>query len=64
MLANFLHLYLYLAIITINIDVQNLPTKKHRVVEWINNSVNICRQDSLQKKGYTQTEGEIMEKIK
>ena len=62
MLANFVHLYLYLVKITINIDVQNLPTKKHRVVEWINNSVNILPTRTHFRRKDTHTEGEIMEK--
>ena len=63
MLANSVHLYLYLVIITINRDVLNLPTKKHRA-GWMDKQFcqYIAHKNSLQKKRYTQTEGEIMGK--
>ena len=47
----------YLAKITINMNALNLPTKRHRMVEWISSSINIFptrthfrRKDTLKLK--------------
>ena len=54
----------YLSIITLNVTGLNAPTKRQRLAEWIQKKTPIYAvyRDPPQKKGYTQTESEGLEK--
>ena len=56
----------YLSIITLNVNGLNAPTKRQRLVEWIQKQdPYICclTRDPPQNKGHIQTESEGLEKI-
>ena len=55
----------YVSVITLNVNVLNAPTKRHRLAEWIQKQdpYNILStRDPLQTQGHIQTESEGMEK--
>ena len=56
----------YLSIITLNVNGLNAPTKRQRLVEWIQKQdPYICclTRDPPQNKGHIQTESEWLEKV-
>ena len=55
----------YLSIITLNVNGLNAPTKRQRLVEWIQKSrplYMLPTRDPSQNKGCIQTESEGLEK--
>ena len=54
----------YLSIITLNVNGLNAPTKRQKLGEWIQKQdpYIYCLQETHLKKGYIQTESEILEK--
>ena len=55
----------YVSVITLNVNVLNAPTKRHRLAEWIQKQdpYNIlCTRDPLQTQGHIWTKSEGIEK--